>query len=109
MRSLATSRRLSQVGSKPSNATRSSSSVYKRRRVPLFTSPHHRRRPPPLKRTLQCFWLLSYCNPDAAGVKFLLVTEPAAINQESVLHSIYELYCDYVLKNPFYQAQSRRR
>ena len=71
--------------------------------------PHHRRRPPPLKRTLQCFWLLSYCNPDAAGVKFLLVTEPAAINQESVLHSIYELYCDYVLKNPFYQAQSRRR
>ena len=39
----------------------------------------------------------------------MLVTEPAAINQESVLHSIYELYCDYVLKNPFYQAQSRRR
>ncbi|PQE19858.1 Sybindin-like family protein [Rutstroemia sp. NJR-2017a BVV2] len=47
---------------------------------------------------LQCFQTLT-------GTKFLLFTEPGQPNTESVIRKIYELYADYVMKNPFYQLE----
>lgn len=47
---------------------------------------------------LQCFSTLT-------GTKFLLFTEPQQPNVDSTLRKIYELYADYVMKNPFYQME----
>ncbi len=41
--------------------------------------------------------------PDAGpGVKFFVVADPDTEGLARVLQDIYVLYCDYVLKNPFY-------
>jgi hypothetical protein len=42
---------------------------------------------------------------DDKGTKFILITEPRQPNVETVLKRIYELYSDYVMKNPFYQLE----
>jgi hypothetical protein len=47
---------------------------------------------------LNCFQTLT-------GLKFLLVTEPAQPNVEIVLKRVYELYADFVMKNPFYTVE----
>ncbi|KAI9778130.1 MAG: hypothetical protein M1839_008339 [Geoglossum umbratile] len=47
---------------------------------------------------LQCFQTLT-------GTKFLLFTEPHQANADMVLRRVYELYADYVMKNPFYQSE----
>ena len=47
---------------------------------------------------LQCFSTLT-------GTKFLLFTEPPHANVDATLRKIYELYADYVMKNPFYQME----
>jgi len=39
------------------------------------------------------------------GTKFLLITEPRQSNVDIVMKRIYELYSDYVMKNPFYQLE----
>lgn len=39
------------------------------------------------------------------GVKFYAVADnKMTSNLDSLLKNIYELYCDYVLKNPFYET-----
>ncbi|KAI9759172.1 MAG: hypothetical protein M4579_002545 [Chaenotheca gracillima] len=45
---------------------------------------------------LQCFQTLT-------GTKFLLFTEPHQPNVDVIMRRVYELYADYVMKNPFYQ------
>lgn len=47
---------------------------------------------------LQCFSTLT-------GTKFLLFTEPQQPNVDTIIRKIYELYADYVMKNPFYQTE----
>lgn len=47
---------------------------------------------------LQCFSTLT-------GTKFLLFTEPDQPNVDAIIRRIYELYADYVMKNPFYQIE----
>lgn len=47
---------------------------------------------------MQCFQTLT-------GIKFLLFTEPQQPNTEAVLKRIYELYADFVMKNPFYTVE----
>lgn len=47
---------------------------------------------------LQCFGTLT-------GTKFLLFTEPQQTNVDVVARKVYELYADYVMKNPFYQME----
>jgi hypothetical protein len=39
------------------------------------------------------------------GTKFLLFTEPQQPNVDKILARIYELYSDFVMKNPFYQLE----
>ena len=45
--------------------------------------------------TLSCFQTLT-------GLKFFVTADVGAADLKSFLHGVYELYADYVLKNPFY-------
>ncbi|XP_031623970.1 trafficking protein particle complex subunit 4 [Contarinia nasturtii] len=47
---------------------------------------------------LQCFQTLT-------GVKFMVVAETTQAGVDVLLRRIYELYADYVLKNPFYSLE----
>ena len=40
-----------------------------------------------------------------SGTKFLLFTEPAQPNVDVVMRRVYEIWCDYVMKNPFYSLE----
>ncbi|OJJ32469.1 hypothetical protein ASPWEDRAFT_54069 [Aspergillus wentii DTO 134E9] len=50
------------------------------------------------KFRLTCFQTLT-------GTKFLLFTDPLTVNIEVIVRKIYELYADFVMKNPFYQLE----
>ncbi|TYG95134.1 hypothetical protein ES288_A11G244200v1 [Gossypium darwinii] len=39
------------------------------------------------------------------GTKFFIVCEPGTQHMEALLKVVYELYTDYVLKNPFYEME----
>ncbi|PGG96323.1 hypothetical protein GX51_07887 [Blastomyces parvus] len=45
------------------------------------------------------------CFQTVTGTKFLLFTDPLMTGVEAVMRRIYELYADYVMKNPFYQLE----
>lgn len=45
-------------------------------------------------------WFFSH-----TGTKIFVVCEPGAQYMESLLKFVYELYTDYVLKNPFYEME----
>lgn len=47
---------------------------------------------------MQCFNTLT-------GTKFLLFTDTAQANVDATMRRIYDLYSDYVMKNPFYQLE----
>eukprot|EP00798_Chlamydomonas_sp_ICE-L_P028706 gene28706-31872_t len=46
-----------------------------------------------------------HCFQTLTGTKLLLVVEPRAPYIPTILQRIYELYTDYVLKNPFYETE----
>ncbi|KAL3685808.1 hypothetical protein R1sor_003830 [Riccia sorocarpa] len=46
-----------------------------------------------------------HCFQSLTGTKLFVVSEPAAPGINALLKTIYELYADYVLKNPFYEAE----
>lgn len=48
------------------------------------------------KFALHCFQTLS-------GIKFLLVCDKAQFAPEAVMNRVYQIFADYVMKNPFYQ------
>ncbi|KAJ4372168.1 hypothetical protein N0V83_003941 [Neocucurbitaria cava] len=45
------------------------------------------------------------CFQTQTGTKFLLFTEPQQPNVDTMIKKIYELYADYVMKNPFYTVE----
>jgi trafficking protein particle complex subunit 4 len=45
------------------------------------------------------------CHQTPTGIKFLLFTEPQQPNIEMLMRRIYELYADFVMKNPFYTVE----
>lgn len=47
---------------------------------------------------MQCFTTLT-------GTKFLLFTDTAQTTADSTMRRVYDLYSDYVMKNPFYQLE----
>jgi len=47
---------------------------------------------------LQCFQSLT-------GVKFVVTATPDTTELDGLLKTVYELYADYVLKNPFYEME----
>lgn len=48
--------------------------------------------------TLHCFQTLT-------GVKFIVISETGLNGMDLLLRKVYELYSDYVLKNPFYSLE----
>lgn len=48
--------------------------------------------------TLQCFQSLT-------GMKFVITATPGTTDLPAVLQNVYEIYADYVLKNPFYEME----
>lgn len=47
---------------------------------------------------MQCFTTLT-------GIKFLLFTDTAQGGVDLAMRRVYDLYTDYVMKNPFYQLE----
>ena len=47
---------------------------------------------------MQCFTTMT-------GIKFLLFTDTTQVNVDRTIQRVYEMYTDYVLKNPFYQLE----
>jgi len=47
---------------------------------------------------MQCFNTLT-------GVKFLLFTDTTQTNVDVTMRKVYDLYADYVMKNPFYSLE----
>jgi len=45
------------------------------------------------------------CFQTVTGTKFLLFTDSLMPNVDVVMRKVYELYADYVMKNPFYQLE----
>ena len=48
------------------------------------------------KSAIHCFQTLT-------GMKFLLITDLRQFAPESVISQVYQIFSDYVMKNPFYQ------
>lgn len=46
-----------------------------------------------------------HCFQTLTGTKFFMATEPGAQGVPLLLHQIYDMYADYVLKNPFYEIE----
>ncbi|GBF88227.1 trafficking particle complex subunit 4 [Raphidocelis subcapitata] len=46
-----------------------------------------------------------HCFTSPTGTKFLLLVEPQCPQVPALLGRIYELYADFVLKNPFYEVE----
>jgi len=46
-----------------------------------------------------------HCLQTLTGVKFIVICDPRLQGMETILRKIYELYADYVLKNPFYSLE----
>jgi hypothetical protein len=46
-----------------------------------------------------------HCFQSLTGTKFFVATEPGTPGISNLLKNIYELYADYVLKNPFYEVE----
>ena len=57
------------------------------------------------KTALECKAVFQLGNFTFAGTKFFVVSEPGTQHMEGLLKHIYELYTDYVLKNPFYEME----
>ena len=45
------------------------------------------------------------CFQTQTGVKFLLFTDTTQTNVDVTMRKVYDLYSDYVMKNPFYQLE----
>ncbi|KAI9590954.1 Sybindin-like protein [Syncephalis fuscata] len=46
-----------------------------------------------------------FCFQTLTGIKFLLITDPQHAQADQHLRKIYELYSDFVMKNPFYKLE----
>ena len=55
--------------------------------------------------SLQTSRFLLSCYQTPTGTKFLLFTEPVQNNTDMILRKTYELYADFVMKNPFYSLE----
>ena len=46
-----------------------------------------------------------HCFQSLTGVKFVVTATQGTTDLDLLLQNIYELYADYVLKNPFYEME----
>lgn len=45
------------------------------------------------------------CTQTPTGTKFFVTAAPKTLGLEHLLRSVYDLYSDYVMKNPFYEME----
>ncbi|KAM0714868.1 hypothetical protein Q7P37_009332 [Cladosporium fusiforme] len=69
------------------------------------TQPNTRRQPTTGIESLESSHFRLTCFQTPTGVKFLLFTSPEQPNTDVVVKRCYELYGDYVVKNPFYSME----
>ena len=50
------------------------------------------------------FSLFIFFGPRCSGVKFFVIATPDSDDIDRTLRSVYEIYADFVLKNPFYES-----
>ena len=72
---------------------------------PPPTQPNTRRPPTTGIESLESSHFRLTCFQTPTGVKFLLFTSPEQPNTDVVVRRCYELYGDYVVKNPFYSME----
>ncbi|KAI9698338.1 MAG: hypothetical protein M1820_007500 [Bogoriella megaspora] len=72
---------------------------------PSFTNPSAPRTPATGIEVLESENFRLQCFQTVTGTKFLLFTEPQQPNTDTILKRIYELYVDFVMKNPFYTVE----
>ncbi|KAJ3043136.1 hypothetical protein HDV00_005752 [Rhizophlyctis rosea] len=46
-----------------------------------------------------------YCFQTLTGIKILLIIDTTQLNIDTIARRVYELYSDYVMKNPFYNPE----
>ena len=56
-------------------------------------------------RVLETNTFRLHCFQSLTGIKFFLSADPADTGLDDILALIYEAYCDFVLKNPFYELE----
>jgi hypothetical protein len=73
-----------------------------------FPSPSHSPLSPPSRPThklLEAETFDLHCFQSLTGTKFLLAVEPKSSGVDVLMQRIYEMYGDYVMKNPFYEVR----
>ncbi|WPH00127.1 Transport protein particle subunit trs23 [Acrodontium crateriforme] len=67
--------------------------------------PGHRKTPTTGIESVESSHFRMTCFQTSTGVKFLLFTSPEQPNTDTVVRRCYEIYGDYVIKNPFYSME----
>ncbi|KAF5674021.1 sybindin-like family [Fusarium heterosporum] len=73
--------------------------------LPGATPPGSRPEPPSGLEVLETENFRMQCFNTLTGVKFLLFTDTTQANVDVTIRKIYDLYADYVMKNPFYSLE----
>ncbi|KAL3606324.1 hypothetical protein FPOAC2_01281 [Fusarium poae] len=73
--------------------------------IPEATPPGSRPEPPSGLEVLETENFRMQCFNTMTGTKFLLFTDTTQANVDVTIRKIYDLYSDYVMKNPFYSLE----
>ncbi|KAH6898852.1 Sybindin-like protein [Thelonectria olida] len=73
--------------------------------LPGSTPAGHRPEPPSGLEVLETENFRMQCFNTLTGTKFLLFTDTTQANVDVTIRRIYDLYSDYVMKNPFYSLE----
>ncbi|UZP33574.1 hypothetical protein NXS19_001390 [Fusarium pseudograminearum] len=73
--------------------------------IPEATPPGSRPEPPSGLEVLETENFRMQCFTTMTGTKFLLFTDTTQANVDVTIRKIYDLYSDYVMKNPFYSLE----
>ena len=72
---------------------------------PVPTTPGHRRTPTTGIESMESSHFRLTCFQTPTGVKFLLFTSPEQPKTDAVVRRCYELYGEFVMRNPFYSLE----
>ena len=72
---------------------------------PLIPAPGNRRPPTTGIESMESSHFRLTCFQTPTGVKFLLFTSPEQPNTDAVVRRCYEMYGEFVMKNPFYSLE----
>ncbi|KAL1839003.1 hypothetical protein VTJ49DRAFT_1978 [Mycothermus thermophilus] len=73
--------------------------------APQHQQTHARPEPPSGLEVLETENFRMQCFATLTGTKFLLFTDTTQANVDLTMRRVYDMYADYVMKNPFYQLE----